>query len=164
MDQLLLIIASVALVGLTVLWILRPLLGGAEASRERSREERDLAELALQHEASLKSLRDLDTDFMAGKLDAADYQTQRGVLLAEGVAILQRIDSLRARLTASDPDLDKRIEEAVKARRAVPEPAAVKPVCPACGAAVRVGARFCDQCGAALTVVTATPVPGGKGS
>lgn len=154
MDQILLIVASVALIGLTILWIVRPLLRGAELTRERTPEVRALAELTIQHETALKSLRDLDGDFAAGKLMAEDYATQRGIFLAEGVAILQRIDALRARMAASDPELERQIEEAVKARRAVTDVVETKPTCPTCGAQVRVGARFCDQCGASIQPLT----------
>ncbi|MCW5881621.1 MAG: zinc ribbon domain-containing protein [Anaerolineae bacterium] len=158
MDQLFIIVAGVSLVGLTVLWILRPLLGGAEVDRERSPEANAVADLAAQHEVALKSLRDLDNDYTAGKLDDADYQAQRALLLSEGVAILQRLDELKAGWAASDPTLDTEIETAVAARRVVtPSDTIPPPTCPTCGAQVRVAARFCDQCGATLVVPTASP-------
>jgi hypothetical protein len=157
MDQFLLIIASLSLVGLTIIWIVRPLVIRAQPTRERTPEARAVAELTAQHDIVLKSLRDLDGDYAAGKLVEDDYQVQRTATLAEGVAILQKLDALKARLAHTDPTLDKQIEAAVAARRAVPDvkPEA-KPVCSACGAAVRVGARFCDQCGASLQTQTAT--------
>ncbi len=150
MEQLLVIIAALALLGLTIVWIVRPLLQGQTAGGERSPEARTLAELSAQHEATLKSLRDLDTDYTTGKLNEDDYQAQRQVFLAEGVAILQRLDALKAGVGASDPALDKAIEDMVAARRAVPDVAPTRVACPNCGATVRPMARFCDQCGAAL--------------
>lgn len=158
MDQLFIIVAGVSLVGLTVLWIVRPLLGGAEADRERSPEANATAELVVQHEMALKSLRDLDNDYAAGKLDDADYQAQRAVLLSDGVAVLQRLDTLKTGWASSDPALDQEIEAAVAARRVVTPAAPLqRPACPTCGAQVRAAARFCDQCGATLAVApTAT--------
>lgn len=148
-DQILLITASIALIGLTVLWIIRPLLRGEEAAVERTPETRALAELSAQHETILRSLQDLDGDYAAGKLTPDDFQTQRNLVLAQGVGVLQRLDAVKGHLETSDPDLDAEIEEAVKARRTVTEPAP-RLVCSACGAQVRAGARFCDQCGAAI--------------
>ena len=158
MDQLFIIVAGVSLVGLTVLWIVRPLLGGTEVDRERSPEANATAELVVQHEMALKSLRDLDNDYAAGKLDDADYQAQRAVLLSGGVAVLQRLDALKAGWASSDPALDQEIEAAVAARRVVTPVAPLqRPACPTCGAQVRAAARFCDQCGATLAVApTAT--------
>lgn len=153
MDQVLLGIASVALIALTVLWIVGPLIRGTGAVGERSALVRSLAELMLRRETVLKEIRDLDGDFAAGKLDDSDYQSQRNVLLAEGVAVLQRIDALRAQMSAVDSDLDAQIETEVAARRAV-APAAATPTCPQCGTEVRVGARFCDHCGQALEQVS----------
>lgn len=158
MDQIFIIVAGVSLVGLTVLWILRPLMGGVERERERTPEARQVAELTIQHEMAVKSLRDLENDYAAGKLDDADYQAQRNVLLAEGVAVLQRLDALQAGLAVADPVLDKEIETAVAARRVItPQADAPRPTCLTCGAGVRIGARFCDQCGAPLPAPAATP-------
>jgi hypothetical protein len=151
-DQVLLGIASVALIALTVLWIAGPLIRGTGAVGERSAFVRALAELMLRRETVLKEIRDLDGDFAAGKLDESDYQSQRNVLLAEGVAVLQRIDALRAEMSAADSDLEAQIEAAVAERRAV-TPVAATPTCPQCGTEVRAGARFCDHCGHALDTV-----------
>jgi hypothetical protein len=163
-DQLLLIIASLSLIGLTVIWIVRPLLQGTQTSRERTPEARAVAELSAQHAIILKSLRDLDGDYAAGKMAQDDYTAQRASTLAEGVAVLQRLDSLKERLAQTDPALDQAIEEAVAARRALPDAMPErKPVCQGCGSVVRLGARFCDQCGAPLTAPTLTPAPGAEG-
>jgi len=157
-DQIFIIVAGVSLVGLTVLWILRPLLGGTEAGRERSPEASAAAELAAQHEMALESLRDLDNDYAAGKLDDADYQAQRALLLSDGVAVLQRLDALKTGWATSDPTLDREIEAAVAARRVVTPAADIpRPTCPTCGAQVRAAARFCDQCGATLAVPAVSP-------
>lgn len=156
MDQILLIVAGLSLVGLTILWIVQPLVRGMEAGGERTAEARAAAELSAQHDMVLKSLRDLDNDYAAGKLADDDYEAQRQTVLAEGVVLLQKMDALKASLATTDPTLDREIEAAVAARRAVLAPAdGAGPTCPSCGAQVRPNARFCDQCGATLQAASA---------
>ncbi len=143
-------IIALGLVALTVVWIVAPLVRGIEARPERSPEVRALAELAAQHEVVLKSLRDLDADFAANKLNEEDYQQQRALFLADGVAVLKRMDALKARSQAQDPALDAAIEAAVAERRRKLEAEEAARRCPTCGSLTRQGARFCDQCGAPL--------------
>lgn len=149
-------IAALALVALTVVWIVSPLVRGTEARPERSPEVRALAELAAQHEVVLKSLRDLDADYAANKLDEEDYQQQRALFLADGVAVLKRMDALKARTQSQDPALDAAIEAAVADRRRKLEAQEAGALCPACGSVTRQGARFCDQCGAPLQTTSLT--------
>lgn len=157
MEQIFLLIASLALIALTVVWIFAPLLRGAPAAAERSPEQRALAELSLQHDITLTSLRDLDADYSAGKLNQDDYAAQRASLLAEGVEVLQKIDALKTQLVQAHPALDAAIEAEVRARRVTPALAVEGATCPTCGATVRPTARFCDQCGAVLQPATVQP-------
>ncbi|MFN8470786.1 MAG: zinc ribbon domain-containing protein [Anaerolineae bacterium] len=149
-------IVALALVALTVVWIVVPLVRGTEARPERSPEVRALAELAAQHDVVLRSLRDLDADYAANKLDEADYQQQRALFLADGVAVLKRMDALKARTQAQDPALDAAIEAAVAERRRKLEAQEAGVVCPSCGSVTRQNARFCDQCGAPLQTTPLT--------
>ncbi len=149
-------IVALALVALTVAWIVAPLVRGTEARPERSPEVSALAELAAQHEVVLKSLRDLDADFAANKLNEEDYQQQRALFLADGVAVLKRMDALKTRTQAQDPALDAAIEAAVAERRRKLEAQEAVARCPSCGSVTRHGARFCDQCGAPLQPTSLT--------
>lgn len=157
MEQIFLLIAGFSLIALTVVWIVAPLLRGSQVAAERSPEQRALAELALQHDITLRSLRDLDADYSAGKLNADDYEAQRAALLADGVDVLQKIDTLKTRMSQADPALDAAIEAEVRERRVTPAPLSEGATCPTCGAQVRPTARFCEQCGAVLQPAAIQP-------
>lgn len=114
--------------------------------------------LVARRDGVVAALRDLDFDYATEKITEEDFQTQRTVLMAEGVAVLKQLDALGVtspQATLKSDDLEKAIEQAVAARRSSARaPAAVQTgaakFCAQCGAVVRVGDKFCSNCGAAL--------------
>ena len=95
----------------------------------------------------LTALADLDFEHTTGKIDQADYETERSLLVADGVAVLKQLDE--AGLTAPETvdDLDTRIEETIGSiRQTASAPAASKNSCPQCNAATGINDRFCATC------------------
>ena len=82
--------------------------------------------------ASLAALKDLEYDWLGGKLDAADYQAQRDRLSLEALAAMRQA------------------EAAQSAARAAGEAAAEGEPAHGCGFVNPAGSRFCAGCGARL--------------
>ena len=95
----------------------------------------------------LLALRDLEFDYLTGKVSEEDYHTLRPQLLLEAAALLQGSETgsrtTSAGETPSTSYLDALIEQAVRAKR--------HNRCPHCGHPSRPGARFCVMCGQPLT-------------
>jgi hypothetical protein len=108
-----------------LVFLMAPLRGVGEAEPE----EPELSPAALEREAVMSNIRDLDEDFETGKLEAEDHARLRHELRARAVALL------RAEREAAAP---------VATRAAAPEH------CPGCKGAVRAGDRFCPACGTPL--------------
>ena len=86
--------------------------GGASGGRKLSANAlRQRADLLTERNRLYAELRDLDAAYRAGEILEADYRSQRGAMVAQGVEILQSLDNL--------PDADRdAIEAAVRAARA----------------------------------------------
>jgi len=101
--------------------------------------------LEVEHEATLRAIREIDLDYRTHKLNEDDYKTLRAKQVAHGAHILREIDALK-----SEQDIDAEIESQVATLREA------QSICPACGEPVKEGDHFCAHCGA--------PQPaGGKG-
>ena len=122
--------AFLTLAAVTSLLVLAAPLRGRRAASEASS-----SALALEREAVYAGIRDLDHDFETGKLAEEDYEAFRSELRARAVALLR----------------EERLETATPSE---PGP----PRCPECQTAVDADARFCSQCGAALSAAA----PGGE--
>ena len=74
--------------------------------------------LAAQRDSLLAALRDLDFDHATGKISDDDYAPQRAQLVAQGVAVLKQLDTLRPAATP-EPALsaEDALERAIAARR-----------------------------------------------
>ena len=129
-------LASGLIVGAMALASLWFLASPLRARRVEGMDGDVVSDAAYEREAVYAALRDLDHDFETGKLSEDDYGTSRRDLRARAVALL-------------------RAEREGQATPA-PEPAA-PPSCGQCGAAAADDARFCAQCGAALSP-TRTPL------
>ena len=70
-----------------VLFIIQPVAKGLHASLER--EEDELTETEARKRVALLALRDVEYDFLAGKLDENDYRSLKGELTAEALAALE---------------------------------------------------------------------------
>jgi hypothetical protein len=150
-------ILSAALLGLVVYLIARPLLN---QGRPKAGQPRPAAALEAERERLLAALRDLDLDHATGKVSPEDYAVLRPELVAQGAAVLRRLDALAVRPTgrrvAPSALVDDEIEAAVRVLRPgsrLPKayaPAPAASACPACGQPANAPDRFCSSCGAPL--------------
>ncbi len=139
---------GVALVAAAVLlFILQPVVRGLHASFER--EDDELTETEARKRVALLALRDVEYDFLAGKLDEQDYRALKSELTAEALAALEADEAVRAGdAAAGDADVEKeilRIREGLRSGL----------VCLDCGFTNEQGSRFCSACGESLTGSTA---------
>lgn len=127
-----------------VMFLLQPVIKGIHASLERADDE--LTETEARKRVALLALRDVEYDFLAGKLDEEDYRSLKGELTAEAMAALEADEAAkgaRAGATSSD-DLETEISRLREGlRRWV--------ACPECTYSNEEGSRFCSACGHALT-------------
>jgi len=104
----------------------------------------------------LSAMADLDFEYSTGKIDQADYESERSQLIADGVAVLKQLDE--AGLTTPANDMKAQIEETT-ARILQPESAlgASKNSCPQCHAESASDDRLCQKCGYALDSFSEAP-------
>jgi hypothetical protein len=131
---------GVALVAAAVLlFIMQPVVKGLHASLER--EDDELTETEARKRVALLALRDVEYDFLAGKLDEQDYRSLKSDLTAEALAAMEADEAARtAGGVAVDPDIEReiaRIREGLKSGS----------FCSDCGFSNEQGSRFCSACG-----------------
>ncbi|HEX4806683.1 MAG TPA: hypothetical protein VFU94_12355 [Conexibacter sp.] len=85
------VLAVVAFVG-------GPLRAGARGLDPQAAARAELADLEAAKEAKYREIRDAELDQRTGKLSVEDHRALDGELRAEAVALLKRIDAVRARL------------------------------------------------------------------
>jgi hypothetical protein len=93
------------------------------------------------------NLKDLEFEYAMGRLTNADYQQLSAAYKNEAAAILQKLDQVDAAGNA-----DETIEEDIALRKSrlygsSSEETLKVSSCPACGAEVLSGKRFCGDCG-----------------
>lgn len=133
-----------ALVAAIVLFlIIQPVAKGLHASLERSEDE--LTETEARKRVALLALRDVEYDYLAGKLDEDDYRSLKGELTAEALAALEADERARSGAVPADAHaaLEAEIAEARAGLKAVS-------FCSDCGFSNEPGSRFCSACGHAL--------------
>ena len=87
----LLLALGTALIGAA--WIMFPLwLARRDASALGTESQKSREALITRYERILASIRDLDEDFLVGKLSEAAYQQERAAWVAEGTVTLQAIE------------------------------------------------------------------------
>jgi hypothetical protein len=130
-------------VAAVLLFIMQPVVKGVYASLER--EDDELTETEARKRVALLALRDVEYDFLAGKLDERDYRSLKSELTAEALAALEADEAARAGGgTTVDPEVEReiaRIREGLKSGV----------VCADCGFTNEPGSRFCSACGDALS-------------
>lgn len=140
-----LLLAAIALAGCTVLFVLHPLLTGRSASMAEDHHE--LTEAQHRKRIALLGLRDVEYDFLSGKLDDSDYRSLKTGLAAEA---LEAMESETRELRESGGGvLSPEVEDEIEAlRRSLREGA----ICHQCGEPNPPGSRFCGECGTRLHV------------
>jgi hypothetical protein len=144
---------GVALVTAAVLlFLLQPVVRGIHASLER--EDDELTDTEARKRVALLALRDVEYDFLAGKLDEHDYRALKSELTAEALAALAADEAGESdgvgegalaggAESAAGDDLE---EEIARIRRGLRSGL----VCASCGFTNDEGSRFCSACGHAL--------------
>ncbi|CAN5721380.1 hypothetical protein BH23GEM11_BH23GEM11_14520 [soil metagenome] len=141
--------------------IFHPLLTGRAAPLGAMEDE--VTDVQHRKRMALISLRDVEYDFHAGKLDETDYRALKAQVSAEALAALDDEARELARLggasggsggmtSAAQADVEAEIA-ALRAsiRHGV--------ICTQCGHPNPRASRFCGECGAAITVVSASGGP-----
>lgn len=138
-----LFIGAALVAAAVVLFIVQPVVRGLQASLER--EEDELTETEARKRVALLALRDVEYDFLAGKLDENDYRSLKGELTAEALAALEADEKARSGVLSATAAaaLEDEIAQARTGLRA-------GVLCSDCGFANEPGSRFCSSCGHAL--------------
>lgn len=135
---------GVALVAAAVvIFLLQPVVKGIHASLER--EDDELTETEARKRVALLALRDVEYDFLAGKLDEDDYRALKTELTAEALSALEADEAAKEGGTvgATSDDLEAEISRLREGLR-------TGSGCPECGFTNERGSRFCSACGHAL--------------
>jgi len=150
-----------------VLFILQPVVKGIHASLER--EDDELTETEARKRVALLALRDVEYDFLSGKLDENDYRALKAELTAEALAALEA-DEVAKKGTAAVSSAagaatagsvaesrgaagsaeDELEAEIARMRADIRSGGGTEGQCPACSYANEEGSRFCSACGHAL--------------
>ncbi len=120
---------------LAVVLVARPL----RAVEDDDGSDVPLADLLARRDTAYQLLRDLDSDYQAGKLAEDDYRPMRVQALAQAAEIVAQIDAHQAAEPADEAD-----DEAEPAESAI---SAGTGFCGTCGTARQPGDAFCRKCG-----------------
>ena len=131
-----------------VLFIVQPVAKGLQASLERDADE--LTETEARKRVALLALRDVEYDYLAGKLDENDYRSLKGELTAEALAALEADEQARSGILSGEAAAA--LEAEIAAARSGLRSGVF---CSECGFANEPGSRFCASCGHALHGVAA---------
>jgi hypothetical protein len=112
--------------------------------------ETELDRLLERKDVVYHNLKDLEFEFRMGRLSREDFTQLEAAYKAEAALILGQLDSLGV-----NENLDDSIDREIAARKAeLFSPPPIRPsaatVCPACGAEVMRGKKFCADCGQKL--------------
>lgn len=124
-----------------VLFLIHPVIQGIHASLER--EDDELTETEARKRVALLALRDVEYDFLAGKLDEEDYRTMKAKLTAEALAALAADEEAKGVGATGSAELEAEIAAIRQGLQG-----AVR--CPSCAFSNPSGSKFCSACGQSL--------------
>jgi len=167
------ILIAICMAAVAVILVAWPLIQAAQTrAPQPNRRDQVLDELLARREAALTAIKDLEFDYLVGKIEEADYQALDARLRSEAIAILKAIDQhtgidsgeASARLERevarkrrksatpqSAPLLEAQVEAEIAALRRQSAAPGTRPAaasCASCGAALDAADRFCRNCGA----------------
>ena len=129
------------IVAAVLIFIMQPVVKGLHASLDR--EDDELTETEARKRVALLALRDVEYDFLAGKLDEEDYRALKSELTAEALAALEADEAVRAGVEGGSEG-DAGIEaEIARLRQGLRSGV----FCSDCGFSNEPGSRFCSACG-----------------
>ncbi len=158
------LVPAVLLAVAVVFFVLQPVVVGQSAPMERDDDE--LTDAQHRKRIALLALRDVEYDYLAGKLDDADYLRLKQEIATEALEAIDTEEAEWAAREAQDQAAGRRsdtaVSEALEAEIAALR-ASIREgiVCPQCGHPNPAGSRFCGDCGSALPA--ARPVTRGDG-
>lgn len=155
------LLAAILLTTAVVLFVLYPLIQGESAPM--GREDDEPTEAESRSRVTLLALRDVEYDYVSGKLDDEDYARLRKELSVEALQALEaRERELELEGPAADAEngLDELEREIARAREGLRDGTA----CRACGHENDRGSRFCAHCGTPLPPGATEGVVGGEGA
>ena len=127
-----------------VFFLIQPVVKGLQASLDRNEDE--LTDTEARKRVALLSLRDVEYDFLAGKLDEEDYRSLKAELTAEALAALEADEATRSD-QAETYDAGEDLEAEIAKVRAGLQAGTT---CPECGYSNDEGSKFCSSCGASV--------------
>ena len=127
-----------------VFFLIQPVVKGLQASLDRSEDE--LTDTEARKRVALLALRDVEYDFLAGKLDEEDYRSLKAELTAEALAALEADEAARSGVQQSYDAMGDLEAEIAKVRGGLK----AGTTCAECGYSNDEGSRFCSSCGSPL--------------
>ncbi len=130
-----------ALVMLAGLYVLMPLFGKGKENPDLDLSgETELERLQDRKSVIYKNIKDLEFEYKMGRLSGVDFQQLEAGYKNDAAIILQKMESLGA-----GEELDALIEKEINKRKNNLKHGITK--CPACGAEIASGKKFCADCG-----------------
>ena len=129
-------ISCVILTFMVMLYVLRPLFEKTAVASTGMLAETERDHLINRKAALYRNIRDLEFEHGMGRLAQADFQRLEMVYRSEAMEILKKLDRLPGSETAAPRPNSKQ--------------KTLTDSCPACGAKIIQGKKFCADCGARL--------------
>jgi len=133
-------ISCAILAFMVMLYVLRPLFERTAVASTGMLAETERDHLINRKTALYRNIRDLEFEHGMGRLSQADFQQLEMVYRSEAMEILKKLDRLSGSETASE----------TTAPRPNSKQKTLTDSCPACGAKIIQGKKFCADCGARL--------------
>ncbi|MFN8449820.1 MAG: hypothetical protein U0521_14860 [Anaerolineae bacterium] len=111
---------ALLLTAFVLVWIVMPLLRREAKSDDDPLLVKQRERLLVYYERVLRNIRDLDEDHTLGKLDEAQYATEREEWAQRGAQVLQALDTIADRTMiavtpAEDAAVDRAIDDSIEA-------------------------------------------------